>query len=245
MGRAPLAEPQLPAGGLIPELLRSSLSKASLGRSEIELRWATAAPVKSLLSDDSIDISLPWDGADCERPNELVQSSAVLCDNALYSDPIFEVVVGLFTRADSKFTFATDDSILGKSICVSGDQDVSPLNRQGRDWISQKRVNAVRKPTLVDCASAVQALEADAFVASDLEGRYVLDRLGLSRDFRMLERPLGIRGVHVVAAREHVQASELISAVNRGLKELKETDAYAAIVRNHLMRLWNGNASAP
>jgi ABC-type amino acid transport substrate-binding protein len=245
MGRAPLAEPQLPAGGLIPELLRSSLSKARLGRSEIELRWATATPVKSLLSDDSIDISLPWDGADCERPNDLVQSSAVLCDNALYSDPVLEVVVGLFTRADSKFTFATDESILGKSICIPGDQDVSPLNGQGRDWISQKRVIAVRKPTLLDCASAVQTQEADAFVASDLEGRYVLDRLGLSRDFRMLERPLGIRGVHVVASREHVQASELINAVNRGLKELKETDAYAAIVRNHLVRLWNGNASAP
>jgi ABC-type amino acid transport substrate-binding protein len=247
MGRAPLAEPQLPAGGLIPELLRSSLSKARPGggRSEIELRWATAAPVKSLLSDDTIDISLPWDGADCERPNDLMQASAVLCDNALYSDPIFEVVVGLFTRADSKFTFATDESILGKSICISGDQDVSPLNGQGRDWISQKRVAAVRKPTLLDCASAVQTQEADAFVASDLEGRYVLDRVGLSRDFRMLERPLGIRGVHVVAAREHVQSSELISAVNRGLKQLKETDAYAAIVRTHLMRLWNGNASAP
>jgi ABC-type amino acid transport substrate-binding protein len=247
MGRAPLAEPQLPAGGLIPELLRSSLSKARPGggRSEIELRWATAAPVKSLLSDDTIDISLPWDGADCERPNDLMQASAVLCDNALYSDPIFEVVVGLFTRADSKFTFATDESILGKSICISGDQDVSPLNGQGRDWISQKRVAAVRKPTLLDCASAVQTQEADAFVASDLEGRYVLDRLGLSRDFRMLERPLGIRGVHVVAAREHVQSAELISAVNRGLKQLKETDAYAAIVRTHLMRLWNGNASAP
>jgi TRAP-type uncharacterized transport system substrate-binding protein len=245
MERAPLAEPQLPAGGLIPELLRSSLSKARLGRSEIELRWATAAPVKSLLSDDSIDISLPWDGVDCERPNDLVQASAVLCDNALYSDPILEVVVGLFTRADSKFTFATEESILGKSICIPGDQDVSPLNGQGRDWVSQKRVTAVRKPTLLDCASAVQTQEADAFVASDLEGRFVLDRLGLSRDFRMLERPLGIRGVHVVAAREHVQASELISAVNRGLKELKETDAYAAIVRNHLMRLWNGSASAP
>ena len=245
MGRAPLAEPQLPAGGLILELLRSSLSKARLGRSEIELRWATATPVKSLLSDDSIDISLPWDGADCERPNDLVQASAVLCDNALYSDPILEVVVGLFTRSDSKFTFATDDSILGKSICIPGDQDVSPLNGQGRDWISQKRVTAIRKPTLLDCASAVQTLEADAFVASDLEGRYVLDRVGLSRDFRMLERPLGIRGVHVVASRERAQASELISAVNRGLKELKETDAYAAIVRSHLMRLWNGNASAP
>jgi ABC-type amino acid transport substrate-binding protein len=53
------------------------------------------------------------------------------------------------------------------------------------------RVIAVRKPTLLDCASAVQTLEADAFVASDLEGRFVLDRLGLSREFRMLERSWG------------------------------------------------------
>src|SRR5262249_43297816 len=111
MGRAPLAGEQLPEGGLIPELLRSSLSKARLGagRSEIELRWATEAPIKSLLSDASIDISLPWDGADCERPNDLVQTSAVLCDGTLYSDPMLEVVVGLFTRSDSNFTFDTDE----------------------------------------------------------------------------------------------------------------------------------------
>src|SRR5262249_44024106 len=114
MGRAPLAEAQLPEGGLIPELLRMSLSRGKLsgGRSQIEMRWTTAAPVKSLLSDATIDISLPWDGVDCERPNDLVQTSAVLCDNALYSDPLLEVVVGLFTRSESNFTFDTDQSIL-------------------------------------------------------------------------------------------------------------------------------------
>jgi uncharacterized protein len=247
MGRAPLAEEQLPEGGLIPELLRMSLNRAkpSGGRSEIELRWTTAAPVKSLLSDASIDISLPWDGADCERPNDLVQISAVLCDNALYSDPIIEVVIGLFPRSESNFTFNTDESIFGKTICISGDQDVSVLNGQGREWLSQKRVVAVRRPTLLDCASAVQTLEADALVASDLEGRYVLDRLGLSRHFRMAERPLGIRGVHAVASKGHAQAPELIDALNRGLKQLKESDAYAAIVRSHLMRLWNARAGAP
>lgn len=247
MGRAPLAEEQLPEGGLILELLRSSLSRTrpSGARSEIELRWTTATPVKSLLSDASIDISLPWDGADCERPNDLVQTSAVLCDSALYSDPILEVVVGLFTRSESNFTFDTDESIFGRTVCISGDQDVSLLNGHGRDWLSQKRLVAVRRATLLDCASAVQTLEADAFVASDLEGRYVLDRLGLSRHFTMAERPLGIRGVHAAASKDHAQASELISALNRGLKELKESDAYAAIVRSHLMRLWNARASAP
>ena len=54
---------------------------------------------------------------------------------------------------------------------------------------------------------------------------------------------------HKVAVIEHLDgvggSAELIGAVNWGLKELKQTDTYAAIVRNHLMRLWNGNASAP
>jgi ABC-type amino acid transport substrate-binding protein len=247
MGRAPLADEQLPGGGLIPELLRSSLGKArpSGAGSEIELRWTMAAPVKSLLSDTSIDISLPWDGADCERPNDLVQASAVLCDNALYSDPILDVVVGLFTRSDGNLTFDTDESIFGRTICISGDQDVSLLNGLGRSWLSQKRVTAVRQPTLLDCASAVQTQEVDAFVASDLEGRYVLDRLGLSGHFRMAQRPLGIRGVHAVASKEHAQAPELIAAVNRGLKQLKESGAYAAIIRSHLTRLWNAQAGTP
>jgi hypothetical protein len=247
MGRAPLADEQLPEGGLIPDLLRSSLGKAgpSGAGSEIELRWTTAAPVKSLLSDTSVDISLPWDGPDCERPNDLVQASAVLCDNALYSDPILEVVVGLFTRSDSNFTFDTDESIFGKTICISGDQDVSLLNGQGRGWLSHKRVVTVRKPTLLDCVSAVQTQEVDAFIASDLEGRYMLDRLGLLDHFRMTQRPLGIRGVHAVASREHPQASELIAAVNRGLKGLKDSGAYAAIIRSHLTRLWNTGAVTP
>src|SRR5262249_10248607 len=60
MGRAPLADEQLPEGGLIPELLRSGLGKArpSGAGSEIELQWTTAVPVKSLLSDASVDLSL-------------------------------------------------------------------------------------------------------------------------------------------------------------------------------------------
>jgi polar amino acid transport system substrate-binding protein len=247
MDRAPLAEEQLPDGGLIPELLRSSLSKAMPdgGRSDIELRWTTAASVKSLLSDASIDISVPWDGADCERPGDLVQVSAVLCDNALYSDPILDVVVGLFTRSDSNFKFDTDESIFGKTICISGNQDVSLLNGKGRNWLSQKRVTAVRQPTLLDCASAVQTLAVDAFIASDLEGRYVLDRLGLSRHFKMTERPLGLRGVHAVASKANPQSAELIDALNRGLRELKASDAYASIIRSHLMRLWSARADTP
>jgi hypothetical protein len=230
--------------------LSSSLGKAEqndAARSEIDIRWTKSAlpPIQSLLSDRTIDLSLPWESTDCEQPNDLMQASAVLCDNALYTDPILQVVIGVFTLSDSAFKFDTDDSIFGKIICIPTDRDVSVLNANGRNWLSQKRVVVLRQPTLLDCVSLIQRREGDAFVANDLEGRYVLARLGLTALFRMAERPLGTRGVHAIVSKDHARASELVGAVNRGLKRLKQSDDYAAIVRKHLMRLWDTGGGAP
>jgi len=249
-GRAPLTDERLPDGGLVTALVSSGLSGAQPTEempSEIEVRWTKSAapPIQSLLSDRSIDLFLPWESVDCEQPSDLMQTSAVLCDNALFSEPILQVVIGLFTLSDSSFKFDNDEGILGKLICIPGDRDVSVLNGNGRKWISQRRVVAFRRPTLLDCVSAVQRHEADAFVANDLEAHYVLGRLGLSALFKMLERPLGTRGVHAIVSKDHAQAFELIDAVNSGLRRLKATDAYAAIVRHHLMRLWENAAGAP
>jgi ABC-type amino acid transport substrate-binding protein len=174
-----------------------------------------------------------------------MQASAVLCDNALFTDPILHVVIGLFMPSDRAFRFDTDQSIFGKTICVPNDRDVSTLNARGRNWLSEKRVIVVRQPTLLDCASIVQRREADAFIANDLEGQYVLGRLGLGQLFAMAERALGTRGVHAIVSRDHAQASELVGAVNRGLKELKRTEEYATIVRQHLIRLWDARSSSP
>jgi hypothetical protein len=251
VGRAPLADEHLSDGGLITALVHGSLAAAQpaggAGAAETELRWAKGGlpQIRSLLSDSTIALSWPWESADCERPNDLVQASALLCDSALFSDPILQVVVGLFTLSDSPFRFDKDESIYGKAICIPLDQDVSALNAEGRNWLTEKRVAAMRQPTLLDCVSAVQKREADAFVANDLEGRYVLQRLGLAQHFRMEERPLGTRGIHAIALRDNAQASEIIQTMNRGLRQLKQTDAYAAIVRSHLMRLWDIKTSAP
>jgi len=249
-GRAPLTDERLADGGLATALLSSGLSGAQAPEgmlAEIEVRWTKSAvpPIQSLLRDRSIDLYLPWESVDCEQPSDLMQISAVLCDNVLFSEPILQVVIGLFTLSDSSFTFDNDESIQGKLICVPGDRDVSVLNANGRKWISRKRVVAVRQATLLDCVSAVQRHEADAFVANDLEAQYVLGRLGLSALFKMLERPLGTRGVHALVAKDHAQAFELIDAVNSGVRRLRESDAYAAIVRRHLMRLWETAAGVP
>jgi uncharacterized protein len=247
--RAPLADRHLPDGGLIAALVSASLHMADRrdgGRSEIEVNWTSTLPmVERLQSENSIDLSLPWESADCEQPNDLAQASAVLCDDVLYSEPVLQLVIGLFGLGDGGFDFKTDESIFGKSICVPLDRDASILNSDGRKWLSDKRITMIRRPTLIDCISLAQQRDADAFIASDLEGRYALGQLGLSPLFKMMERPLGTRGVHVIVPKDRPHTEELINSVNVGLKQLKQTDSYSSIIRQHLMKLWNARASAP
>jgi hypothetical protein len=237
--RVPLADERLPDGGLIVALVRASLAKSgpdAAALSQVDVRWTAGAPTVTLLTDPLIDLTLPLNAADCERPNDLAQTSAVLCDHAIYSDPIFRAVIGLFTLADSVFKFDTDESIYGKSICLAQDQDQSALNGEGRNWASDRRVVVLRQPTLTDCVAAVQARKADAFVATDLEGQHLLGRLGLKTQFAMAERPLATLGLHAVASIENDRAPDLIQALNRGLEQLKQSEAYTAIVEKHLMR---------
>jgi Bacterial extracellular solute-binding proteins, family 3 len=243
IARAPLADEQLPEGGLILSLLRASLSTSGAdGFEELALRWTKAAATPPQIETATVDIVLPLEGADCDQPNDLTQALAVLCDAALFSEPLLQVVVALFAPSDSTFSFDTDEGIFGKTVCVAQDHDVSVLNGAGRSWVALKRVAVLRHSTLIECVAAVQGRAADAFVATDLEGRYVLDRLGLKQAFKMQARPVATRGVHAAVPREHAKGAEVIAAIDRGLKQLKQSDAYAAIVQKHLTSLWDSSA---
>lgn len=248
VARTPLADEHLPDGGLIIALLAAGLKQSGatdFADLKFDVRWTKAGPAPPVPGGPSIDIVLPVGGPDCDHPNDLTQSLAVLCDNAIFSDPMLQVVVGLFAPSDSGFKFDTDEDIFGKTICVVQDHDVSTLNGGGRNWVSLKRVTVLRRAALLDCVTAVQGRVAHAFAATDLEGRHLLGRLGLTKAFRMQARPFATRGVHAVVAREDARGAELIGALNRGLERLKRGDAYAAIVQKHLMSVWDGPASVP
>jgi hypothetical protein len=242
VGAPPLVDEQLPDGGVVMALVNASLGRAGSGAaSQGSVKWTRDALTPQLLKDPSIDLSLPVESADCDNPNNLTHSSAALCDSAFFSEPILQVVLSLFTSSNSSFKFDTDQSIFGKTVCLSRDHDLSVLNGNGRNWASQKRVTVVRRATLLDCVAAVQANDADTFVAIDLEGTHLLRRLGLAPYFTLLPRPLAMASIHAIVSREHARGPDLIAALNTGLKKLKEGDTYASIVQKHLIAA----ASAP
>jgi len=232
--RPPLTDRHAGDGGLIAALLTASLRTG--GRNtELDMNWKPGLS-RTDLAGGTVDLALPFESADCDAAR--AHGAATPCDGALASDPLIEVVIGVFSLADGGFDFSADDGILGRTICVPADRDAAVLDDGGRRWIASGRVSVTRRPTIIDCLSLVQQHEADALVASDIEGRYVLGQLGLQQMFRMWERPLATRGVHVVVPADRPQAQDLVAAVNEGLRRLKENDAWAGIVRARLMKLW-------
>jgi uncharacterized protein len=242
--RAPLADEQSPDGGVITALLNKGLAMSRNGDAkapQTTVQWTKSSvpALQAAGSSQSVDVLLPWEQSDCDRPNDLSQASAMLCDNALMSDSILQVVIGLFSLAESGFKFETDASIQGRTICVPFDRDLTELSAPGRNWIAEKRITLVRQPTLLDCIGLVQRRDADSFVSSDIEGRHLLRRLGLEPLFAMAERPLGTRTVHAAIPKANQGAQELLERVNAAIRQLRESDVHAVIVRQHLMSLWD------
>jgi hypothetical protein len=137
----PLADEQMPEGGLAVALVKASLGRSAGGAgAKAEVRWIKGRLSPEVLSDPTVDLFLPVESADCDQPNALTHASAVVCDHALYSEPILQVVLGLFSLTKDSFKFDTDDSILGRTVCVWREGDLAALNANGRNWASYKRI---------------------------------------------------------------------------------------------------------
>lgn len=236
--RAPLADERAADGGLIPALLAAGIAMAGPVKGQrpaIEWSKSDASTPQLLAKETAADVLLPWDLADCERPSDLSQTQAVLCDRATFSDPIMQVVIALFSIAEGDFKFDSNASIKGRSICVPLDRDIADLAIEGRNWIAEKHITLIRQPSLIDCVSLVQRREADAFVATDVEGWHLLKQLGIGPLFVMAERPLGARTIHAAVWKAHPQAAHMLETVNKAIRQIKDSGAHANLVRQHLM----------
>jgi TRAP-type uncharacterized transport system substrate-binding protein len=248
LDRPPLADPGARSGGLIATLLLRSLAAIEAGpyaRPQVEMRKASAAPlsIDDVLADRTIDVLVPWEGVDCERPADLTLASARLCDDALFSDPLMQVVVGAFHPLERAPASGPAPPLDGLTLCVPSDRDLSAPAPAVRAALAARRLTLVRAPSLLDCIGRAQRSEADGFVANELEGRHLLRRLGISSLFRMSDQPFAVRGVHAVVSKKHPSGEAILAAVNRGIDRLGKSEVYGELIREHLIDSWETPAA--
>lgn len=242
--RQPLVDDSQQGGGVVTEILTSGLEAD--GATGVQLTWSSdrTAELQGLAEGKTFDVGVAWPSSDCDAVSDLSEQSAMLCDQFLFSEPILQVLTVLFAKSDSGFKFADDKEIAGKSLCLPEGAEEADLNRNGRGWLKQQTVTVVRAPTLEACFKMVAARDADAVMASEIEGRTVLAHSGLSGEIEMLERPIATESLSAVVARTHPQAEAIITRLNAALAKVKANGAYYSLVDKHLVALWGGTGAA-
>ena len=232
----PFTGKQLHAGGIMTEIVDAAM-KAVNPADGYAIHWVDlwTAHEEPLLSNALLDAGFPWYKPDCDSNPE-----ADRCVNFHFSDPMFEVLVLMFTDKDRPLTFSKDEDLFGKTFCRPQGYEAYLFEQDGRYWLRDGKVKLVQPLTPTECYEMVLAGEADAAVMNEFTGRAHIAELGLTDEFAVVPEPIAIQALHVIVHKSHPEATEILGLVNDGLRKIHETGAYQSIIEDHMARIWAG-----
>ncbi len=243
-GYTPFTDRTLPNGGMITNIVSASMSlikEQSGGAFSYNVSWVNdwAAHLNPLLITRAFDAGFPWLKPDCAHPAELSKDAKYRCQKFFFSDPIFEVFIVLFVKSDSPMTFAKDDEVVGKTLCLPVGQSTQELDKSGRNWVRDNKVTLLRPQNIEECFKLLSSGAANAVVASDLAGKSAMVSLGLGDKVKALQRPVAIGTLHVIVPKTHPHASTMLYYINTAIAKLRDSGEYDKIVDSHMARFWS------
>ncbi|MGZ2256960.1 substrate-binding periplasmic protein [Roseobacter sp. A03A-229] len=226
--RPPFAASNWPGEGMIAELVQQAWA-LSPGAEPGEIIWAPSRDEASAQLDaGGVDLSFPWDSSDCNDERAVRRA----CVNVHLSDPIIEVAVLMFVRAEHEFPFDTRADLSGRTLCRASD-DVTGGRGEAYGAV------ALRRATAAHCFEALVAGAVDAVAVDEFSGVQHLFESGLTETVVPLPQPLTTQPLYVVASRTHWRGTALIYRLNTGLAKLRQTEAYAETIARHVGLFWD------
>jgi polar amino acid transport system substrate-binding protein len=241
-GFAPFTGRSLEGGGMLTQVIAAAMGLVkdeAKGRFDYGVSWVNdwSAHLNPLLLTRAFDVGFPWARPNCEGVN-LEPTSQFRCQRFFFSEPIYEVITGLFVQAGSRFKSLRNDEIAGATLCVPAGQPVHELDDHGRSWVRDNKIVLMRPPTVDECFRLLEAASVDGVVESELAGRASITSLGLADKVRMIEQPVALTTFHVLVSKSHPHSRTILYYVNSSLEKLRESGEYDRIVERHLARFW-------
>jgi polar amino acid transport system substrate-binding protein len=242
-GYPPFADRTLPNGGIVLDLLSSSMElikRQGKGAFDYQISWVNdwAAHLNPLLITRAFDAGIPWVQPDCRNAAALDRNTQYRCQKFFFSDPFYESVSVLFVKAESTMRFESDEDIVGKTLCLTKGWSTFDLDKGGRNWLKDSKVTLMQPQTPEDCFRMLESGTVDALVIPDLTGRAIAMAMGISERVRSIDRPVHIETMHAIVAKTHPHARTILYYINSSLAKLKETGDYDRIVEKHLEQFW-------
>jgi polar amino acid transport system substrate-binding protein len=247
-GFAPYTGRSLEGGGMLTQVIVSAMGlikEDAKGRFDYGVSWVNdwAAHLNPLLLTRAFDVGFPWARPDCEAGVSLDQSSQFRCQRFFFSDPLYEVITGLFVRSDSRVKTLRKDEITGLALCRPAGYPIHELDQGGRNWVKDGKVTLIRPPTVDECFRLLENGTVDGVVEAELVGRTSMTSLGLGDRIRMIEQPVALTTQHVLISKSHPHARTILYYMNSSLEKLRESGEYDRIIERHLARFWEAQGA--
>ncbi|MDB9857600.1 LysM peptidoglycan-binding domain-containing protein [Amylibacter sp.] len=163
---APFTDRKLPGGGLITEVVDSAMkNNAEVKDFGIYVVNDWSSHLDPLLTDAVMDLAYPWYKPDCKAMPDNWR-----CENLYFSEPMFEILVLLFTSKDRPIAFNSDKDMEGKTLCRPKGYFTHDLEGNGRLWLTKGLVKLVQPITMADCFEMLEEGKIDAVAINEFTG---------------------------------------------------------------------------
>ncbi|NOR63095.1 MAG: transporter substrate-binding domain-containing protein [Rhodobacteraceae bacterium] len=217
------------SSGIIPDILGAALRAGGYQDSLSIARPNGISDVLQISIEPNALLSFPWTMPDCGDAASLSPQSIYMCNNYTFSNPLYEITLGIFTPADSPLATAqTARSFAGKTICVPQFHTADLLGQNG---IAETSATIVLSPDFRSCLAGLETGNYDAMLAD-----YQSFGSIVSPDSQLTDIPAfaQITTLHAVAYSQNPAAIEVLKMANAGLKEILISGEWFGIVNQHL-----------
>ncbi len=206
----------LPGKGMLTEIVQRAFHLVGL---ETSLHWAPWKRGYELTKIGEYDATFPY----AHKPERE--------EDYLYSDLVYGGMRAVYTRPGSGIDPERLETFHGKTYCAPNGFIVYPRIEE----LHRKNLIAIQRPfSLTACAQMLALGRVDFFITDALGGDEALKQANVGGAIVRLAKPFDRAEFHLIVPKSRPDALTLVNDFNTGLRRLKASGEYAAIVRRHL-----------
>jgi polar amino acid transport system substrate-binding protein len=227
---APYTDEDAAGGGVITELLRQALTTVESDvDSDITFVNDWGSHMDVLLPSGAFDGTFPWVAPDCEA-TDLAENMQTRCDNFRFTDPVYEIVTGLFTTSgDPLATTANHSDFEGKTICIPEGYGAFVMPDGG---VSEDAVTYAKPETPEACFEQLVAGTVDAVEMEVRQAADIANRLDINDQIATVEQLSAAVGLTVVVAKNNPDGDEIVAAINTGIENIRNNGVWFQTVQS-------------
>jgi hypothetical protein len=229
----PFADPSLTGGGLF---LRISTMALDIAGPEYRhmIGWVEdwESHIFALLPTGAFDLATGWNDPGCANLVNPSERTLYMCDNFLFSDPVYETTFGFFSTPENPYAAAqTFADLAGARLCRAEGNVFQDLEAQG-----------LLEPVIslnmeFDEDTCLEQLLAGKYDVVSFETEYasvILPEMGIEDQVVQSANLTTIQSSVAIAHKSNPRAAAYIAHLNRGLADLRASGEWSEIVASTL-----------